>query len=72
MNNNNYLGSSLLIVNLDFYYFPKMKSTDEILIDNLQSSGDVLAKEKIQKIKKDMHEKNQLGLVTQVTLPPIK
>jgi hypothetical protein len=71
MNSNNYLGSSLLIVNLDFYYFPKLKSTEEIMIEKLQSTKDPSAKHKIEKLKHQI-QKNQLGLVTQMSLPPIK
>ena len=71
MNNNNYLGSALLIVNLDFYYFPKMKSTEEIMIEKLKNNNDLESKHKIQKLKSQI-QKNQLGLVTQISLPPIK
>lgn len=71
MNNNNYVGSALLIVNLDFYYFPKMKSTEEIMIDKLKNNNDPESKYKIQKLKNQI-QKNQLGLVTQISLPPIK
>ena len=71
MNNNNYLGSSLLIVNLDFYYFTKLKSKEEIMIEKLKNSNDPNSKMKIEKLKQEM-QKNKLGIVTQLELPPIK
>ena len=72
MNNNNYLGSSLMIVNLDFTYQSKPKSYEEILLNNLKDKEDSESKKKLAKIKNDLKNSNQLGIVTNITLPPIK
>ena len=71
MNNNNYLGSSLMIINLDFSYMTKPKSFEENLIKELKEKSDLDSKKKLAKIKNDLKQ-NQLGLVTNITLPPIK
>ena len=72
MNNNNYLGSALMIVNLDFTYQSKPKSIEEILLNNLKDKDDIESKKKLAKIKNDLKNSNQLGIVTNITLPPIK
>lgn len=41
MNNNNYIGSALLIVNLDFSYSNNQKSVEELLIKELESKNDI-------------------------------
>ena len=71
MNNSNYLGSSILVLNLDFYYTTKLKTAEEIMIDKLKQSGDPEDRRKIDKLKNNLR-KNQLGVVTEVFLPPIK
>jgi hypothetical protein len=71
MNNNNYLGSSLLIINLDFYYQTQPKTIEEITIKQLEEKDDYESYKKISKIKNDL-KKNQLGVVTNINLPPIK
>ena len=71
MNNSNYLGSSILILNLDFYYTTKLKTAEELMIDKLKQSGDPEDRKKIDALKKNLR-KNQLGVVTEVSLPPIK
>ena len=71
MNNNNYVGSSLFIVNLDFSYANGIKSAEEMLIKELESKTDLESKKKLNKIKNDL-KKNQLGLVTNISLPEIK
>ena len=65
MNNNNYIGSSLFIVNLDFNFSPKiMNEAEQLMINNSKNS-------KIDEIKKQ--EKNdKLGIISQFILPPIK
>ena len=72
MNNNNYLGSSLMIVNLDFTYESKPKTFEEILLKDLRDKDDLESKKKMAKIKMDLRNSYPLGLVTNVTLPPIK
>ena len=72
MNNNNYLGSSLLIVNLDFSYQSKPNSIQEILLKELKDKDDSESKQKIAKINLDLRKSNQLGVVTNISLPPIK
>ena len=71
MNNNNYIGSALLIVNLDFSYSNNNKSVEQLLIKELESKNDFESRKKLNKIKNELR-KNQLGLVTNVTLPEIK
>ena len=71
MNNNNYLGSTLMIVNMDFSYMNKPKSFEEILVKELSNKSDPDSKKKLNKIKMDL-KYNQLGVVTNITLPPIK
>ena len=71
MNNNNYIGSSLFIVNLDFSYSNQQRSIQEIMIKELQGQNDVEAKQKLVKIKNEL-KKMQLGLVTKINLPSIK
>ena len=71
MNNNNYLGSTLMIVNMDFSYMNKPKSFEEILVKELSNKSDPDSKKKLNKIKMDLKH-NQLGVVTNITLPPIK
>ena len=72
MNNNNYLGSSLMIVNLDFSYSSKPKSIEELMIKELKDKDDFESKKKLSKIKMDLRKSNQLGLITDISLPPIK
>ena len=71
MNNNNYVGSSLFIVNLDFSYSNGVKSAEEMLIKELESKTDWESKKKLNKIKNEL-KKNQLGVVTNISLPEIK
>ena len=71
MNSHNYLGSSLLILNLDFYYSSKVKSSEEFMIDQLKDNTDAESKKKVNILNKTLR-KNQLGIVTSIDLPPIK
>ena len=71
MNSHYYLGSSLLILNLDFYYSTKVKSNEEFMIDQLKDNTDAESKKKVNMLNKTLH-KNQLGIVTSIDLPPIQ
>ena len=71
MNNNNYLGSSLMIINMDFSYMSKPKTFEEIMMKELKDKNDIDSKRKLSKIKIDLKH-NQLGVVNNITLPPIK
>ena len=71
MNNNNYLGSTLFIINLDFFYQTQPKTLEEITIKQLEEKDDYESHKKIMKIKNDL-KKSQLGVVTNITLPSIK
>ena len=71
MNNNNYLGSSLFIVNLDFSYQSQPKTLEEITIKQLEQKDDYESHKKLMKIKNGL-EKSQLGVVININLPPIK
>ena len=72
MNNNNYLGSSLMIVNLDFSYHSKPKTIEELFFKDLKDKNDPESRNKLAKIKIDLKKSHQLGIVTNLTLPPIK
>ena len=72
MNNNNYIGSLLFIVNLDFNYSYNHKSAEEIMIKQLENRNDIESRKKLSRLKTELR-KNQLGLViTNVDLPAIK
>ena len=70
MNNNNYIGSVLFIVNLDFN-FAHNNQSEKTLMKELENRDDLESKKRLNKIKSDL-KKNQLGLVTNVSLPEIK
>ena len=70
MNNNNYIGSVLFIVNLDFN-FAHNNQSEKTIIKELENRDDLESKKRLNKIKSDL-KKNQLGLVTNVSLPEIK
>ena len=73
-NNNNYIGSSLFIINLDFYYNTKIKSEEEILLmEKLKNKkNDPEYKEKYNKLKNYRKSLEGLGIVSPIALPPIK
>ena len=71
MNSHNYLGSSLLIINLDFYYSSNVKTSEEFMIDQLKDNKDSESKKKVNQLNKTLY-KNQLGIVTSIDLPPIQ
>ena len=71
MNNNNYIGSSLLIINLDFSFNSQHKSIEEIMIKKLEGKDDFESQKKIMKIKDEL-KRAQLGVITNISLPPIK
>ena len=71
MNNNNYIGSTLFIVNLDFSYSNQQRSIQEIMIKELKGQNDFEARKKLVKLKNEL-KKMQLGLVTKINLPSIK
>jgi len=78
VNNNNYVGSCLFIVNLDFYYNTKIKSEDQILFENLKNNKNNKNNEnenddKINKMKRKFRKSlKELGIVSPIVLPPIK
>ena len=51
MNNNNYLGSILFIVNMDFSYQTQPKTFEEITIKQLEEKDDYESHKKLLKIK---------------------
>ena len=67
MNNNNYLGSSLFIINLDFSYSIDIKTNEEIEINRLENRNSYKKQEILSKIKT-----RQLGIVNDIELPSIK
>ena len=72
MNNNNYVGSSLMIVNLDFTYSTKPKSYHEIILKQLKGNEDLETKQKLAILKLNLNKDHQLGVVINISLPPIK
>ena len=73
-NNNNYIGSSLFIINLDFYYNINNKSEEQLLLENLKDKkDDPEYKEKYNKIKRNYRKSLKgIGVVSPIILPPIK
>ena len=74
MNNNNYIGSSLFIVNLDFSYNNEQKSFQEIMMRQLKDKNDSGSKQQMIKLKNDL-KVMQIGVVTNmnnINLPSIK
>ena len=73
MNNNNYLGSTLMIINMDFSFMSKPKTLEEMKFKELRDRNDADSRKKLAKMKSDIKQnQNPLGLVTNITLPPIK
>lgn len=75
VNNNNYIGSSLFIVNLDFYYNTKMKNPEELLLENYKNNNknEPDFKEKYNKLKKNYRKSLKgIGVISPIILPPIK
>lgn len=91
MNSNNYIGSALLIVNLDWEYSTKFKTAEEIMIEKIKNDRKMREKNKDKKKRSFEEEeeeenklleklerlhnavnKNQLGIVANLDLPPIK
>ena len=71
MNNSNFIGSSLFIVNLDFYYSIDQKTIEQMNIENIRKNANLSHGKKIKKIKIELG-KLKLGVVLPVNLPPIK
>ena len=80
MNNLNYLGSSLFVINLSEDYSPEIKTTEEIILENLtrnksDSSSSPSGKDQnkfIQELKDKINKNPKLGFVHNVNLPWIK
>ena len=73
-NNKNYIGSSLFIVNLDFYYNVNIKTEEQIMLENLKNKkDDPDFKEKYNKIKRNYRKSLKgIGVISPIILPPIK
>lgn len=71
MNNSNFIGSSLFIVNLDFYYSVDMKTIEQVNIEKLKNDDKLTHGKKMKKIKIELG-KLKLGVVNPINLPPIK
>ena len=74
MNNNNYIGSSLFIINLDLNFPQLLKAAQ--LSANLSLEKDINSNEKdskniMQDLPKDL-QKYELGIISNCSLPPIK
>jgi hypothetical protein len=74
MNNNNYLGSSLMVIHLDFGSRPVKFSEDEKLIELMQNNINQLsidALKQLDRMKKKIN-KRQLSIIDELFLPEIK
>ena len=71
MNNNNFIGSSLFIVNLDFYYSLEQKTVEQMNIENIKKNDKIAYGKKIKQLKIELG-KLKLGVVSPLSLPPIK
>ena len=71
MNNNNFIGSSLFIVNLDFYYSVNKKTIEQMNIESIKNNEKIAHGKKMKKIKFELG-KLKLGVVVPFNLPPIK
>ena len=71
MNNNNYIGSSLFIVNLDFNFPNILKTSKNITFDEFNNLNENESKKINQKLEKDL-QKYELGIISHFNLPPIK
>ena len=79
MNNSNYLGSSLFVINLSEDYSPEFKTAEEIILENLTNNKNDSnnSKEKdqnkvIQELRDKINKNHKLGFVDNVNLPWIK
>ena len=71
MNNNNFIGSSFFIINLDFYYSVDKKTIEQMNIENLKKDNKLTHGKKMKKIKIELGNL-KLGVVVPFNLPPIK
>ena len=79
MNNLNYLGSSLFVINLSEDYSPEFKTAEEIILENLTKSKNDSSNQKgkeqnkvIQELRDKINKNHKLGFVDNVNLPWIK
>ena len=77
MNNLNYLGSSLFVINLSEDYSPEFKTAEEIILENLTKNKSNTNNQKghykaIQELKDKINKNHKLGFVDNVNLPWIK
>ena len=70
MNNKNYLGSSLFIINLNPDYSPKIKTAEEIILEGMKNKEN--KKDEIKDLKDKINKNHKLGFVDNVNLPLIK
>ena len=71
MNNSNYIGSSLFIVNLDFYYSTNNKSNEQINMEKNKKNEKIDQEKKIKKTQLELG-KFKLDDIVSINLPPIK
>ena len=72
MNNNNYIGSSLFIVDLDLNFSNNiLKNTKKLIFDNILNLKNKDTKKAMIKVQKE-DQKYELGIIKGFSLPPIK
>jgi|LauGreDrversion4_2_1035121.scaffolds.fasta_scaffold796632_1 hypothetical protein len=74
MNNNNYVGSSLFVVHLDFGSRPVKHTEDEKVVELMQKNINNLsvdALKRLDRMKKKI-SKRQLSIIDELFLPEIK
>ena len=72
MNNTNYVGSSLFIINLDFNYSPATKTKEQLEVEELQRKNDFESRNKLRKLKQNISKRLSIVAATPIILPPIK
>jgi hypothetical protein len=74
MNSHNYVGSSLFVINLDFYFQPEVAFKEEQELEHLKANFNNLGHDgrmKIERLKESI-SRNQLSSFPEICLPPIK
>ena len=77
MNNLNYLGSCLFVINLSEDYSPEFKTAEEIILENLTKNKNDTSNQKgqnkvIQELRDKINKNHKLGFVDNFSLPWIK
>lgn len=74
MNNHNYIGSSIFVINLDFHFTPEVIKEEERAMELQRISAREMGPEAVKKLEKIQRQRarRQLSMIAHVHLPPIK